>query len=167
MNWPVSRVLRLMALRKKGLSFSMIAEELGGGVTRNACIGQYNRNVAKDPELSLQREHRRALKLKEKIKVRKSPRAVMVNGAIYKVIHEEPANRAATPVLAPPAFNPEPISFFKRRAGKECAYPLWDHTATIGKVCGAAIPRGERPITSQEYCDYHSAVCTVKPRRQW
>lgn len=51
-TWDSARIATLVELRAQGIPFDEIAEQIGGGITRNACIAKHKRYVAAKKELN-------------------------------------------------------------------------------------------------------------------
>ena len=147
MSWTDERVERLSKLWLEGRSASQIANELGGGVTRNAVIGKVHRlglsgratPAASDPD-------------------RAKPKLAM-----------KPVARPAGPVEAPPMQDLKPylassfsgsdvvIPFSDRVTIMDlretmCRWPLGDPTSSEFRFCGC------RTDGSIPYCSAHARV---------
>jgi hypothetical protein len=136
-NWNEERKERLQTLYRDGLSFSLIAAEIG--VTRNAAIGKARRML---------------LPRRIEITQTKPP----------KPREAAPKRQRATFSIKPPAAAAVPSRDYRCTIydlkNRSCRFPLWaagapHHERLYCGVPGASFSKG-RP-----YCRYHTASCAT------
>lgn len=135
--WTDDRVARLKELVRDGVSYSIIAAKLGGGLSRNACIGKARRlGIADDRRPGF--NHRKH-----------TPRA-KVSGKSAAIAPTAPRRQNN----AVPAPQGEPIKFLSRRSG-QCSWPLWDGGTPLAEMecCGNPCP----PEPDSQNCELHAA----------
>lgn len=155
-QWPDSRVERLKTLWGEGLSASVIAAMLGGGITRNAVIGKVHRleleaRVRKVPP----RKNRTPEHLEAK-RLQRAGRRLMFRRADFAV-PEQP--------IAPELPHEENPCQLLDLTDDRCRWPIGDVGEDGFHFCGAGAPI-DRP-----YCAYHSsrayAPSSRAPKPQW
>lgn len=151
MAWTDQQVEHLTKLWFEGKSCSIIAGELGNGLTRNAVIGKLHR-----------------LGLSERVTVPKisKPRAPSISiGRMYRPrpktdrvasVPKMKTYRLPEELPAPP--DCEPVDFFDVKDGL-CRWPLGDPLTDEFKFCGATCE-----ITTT-YCRYHARMA-YRPSEQ-
>jgi GcrA cell cycle regulator len=147
-NWTDERMQQLTDLWRAGLSCSMIAREMGQGLTRNAVIGKVHRmglpGRATVIQLSAgQPRKQRAEESKPRFTKRRRIALGLPAGLPpLKVSLQKPQGEAweAIPGVVP-------VSMIDLEAGR-CKWPVGRETPFL--FCGA-------PATHRHYCDHHHA----------
>lgn len=151
-GWTDERVEALKLPHKDGLSASLIAKNLGGGLSRNAVIGKIHRlgiqrtGVPSKPTTFAPYPERKAAAQQR----RKQP----VDGFTYGVAHRpKPQYQERRQPVSGPIDSPNAKVWTERLFG-ECAYPLEDRGEGADTVsCANRIRHGS------SYCSgHHSAV---------
>ena len=146
-SWTDDRVEALRRLALDGFSASRIAEELGGGMTRNGVIGKAARTG-----ISLGRD-----RLTPTRRVIRTPKARNCSPAKPRVERRAPPRRPATPTQASVALEVT-LAVQARRVSfaalekADCRYPLGDPRSPDFVFCGSPALAG-RP-----YCAGHCAL---------
>lgn len=122
-DWTPQAIQRLREMIAEGCTGQQVADDLGGGLSRNAVIGKASRLGLTWPS---------------------------------KPVRAEPEPPPPEPEPEPPPDGP--VHFLDRPPGR-CIWPLWEHPARIGLVCGAVT---ERPGTA--YCCEHHRLAWAAPR---
>jgi len=144
-NWSEERTRQLESLYRDGLSFSLIAADIG--VTRAAAIGKAHRmKLPRRLELAATKPNSRHVKSARKLRVRKQRER--------KVIVMETAPR--------PAFVPDPNRDYSCAIGAltdvTCRYPLWGISAPHEARLYCGVPNAS-VSTGEPYCPRHAALC--------
>jgi GcrA cell cycle regulator len=144
--WTEARIELLIALHLDGLSFSKIAIELGGGITRNACIGKANR-------LGLSRGSEGKPRIARKRSDPKPPPSVA------RTTRQEEASRVERLKIANHFIQPvsRQLSIFELSEGT-CKWPIGDPKQKGFHFCGAFSPTG------RVYCPYHNKQAYQEPK---
>ncbi len=151
-GWTEERVELLKKLWADGRSSSEIANELGGGLTRNAVIGKVHR-------LKLPTKHR-VLPAGAKPNVRNPALAKPVTGkggrkgapGHKKVFHRPGVPKC--PQVAAPRLNDEPgvdVTHLLGLNAHPCRWPVGDATGEHQQFCG------REPVEGSPYCAGHAA----------
>jgi len=149
-NWNQDRMERLETLYREGMSFSLIADDIG--VSRNAVIGK---------------AHRMGLPRRGELTARLPPRPKVVSQAEsnarrrrLRAMRAAAANLASKPVevfVDPNRDYRCPINDLRDTT---CRYPTWDtstpHQARL--YCGAP---GASLSVGVPYCKRHTSLCDV------
>lgn len=149
-EWPEERVDRLRVLFNRGWSFQQIADDLGGGISRNAVLARaFRMGLERSPQLRRQMRSQQAPKLVQKPKVSAITGGIMHGSA-------EP-----TPPVLPPAradaFRPLPGTFPKPFGEvMVCKWPI--DGFELPMCCG--LPRPD----DLTYCPTHRAMSGTPPR---
>lgn len=146
-NWTDERVAKLTDLWKAGLSCSKIANELGGGATKNSVIGKVQRlklpgRVTTDRYPTRVPGKRGA---DRKVRMTKRRRVALGQPADLpqiKVSQQKPQGEAWAPIQGV-----EPVSLLDLEAG-QCKWPVGQDSPFM--FCGA-------PATHHHYCEHHHA----------
>ena len=137
--WTEKAIATLRRLHAEDLSFAKIADEIGGGVTRNAVIGKAKRLGLPDRRLKETSGKRQPRKMRPKPR-----RPGMVRPPIVKV----------TPLPSPSPEPPDcdPISLMAAGFG-QCRFPVRDFKgADEPFFCGAPSDVGH------SYCAWHRKI---------
>lgn len=161
--WPLDRLSRLVDGHEAGLSFLTIARRLGGGVTRNACIGKgrriglpqrdrdegYRKHVAQQARLLGQR--------REAKKAAKAPPAPPRPPKKVRPISDVRIKAA----LALPGLSPVMISDL---SPNQCRWPVGDPKAADFAFCGRLKADGGSYCTEHHHAGVDHAA-TQRARR--
>lgn len=171
--WTDERVERLRVLAAAGRSASQIADDLGGGVSRNAVIGKALRSGIK-----IGADRKVVTVTKRKARAAAPKRAVQPPAPAKPVVVVKPVvPRAPVAVVKPPRPiepKPEPIaaeilpepdsasavSILAARDG-QCRFPLWGKVlppVREAMVCGAPVKESKCA-----WCAHHFDRVTGKP----
>lgn len=151
--WTVERVNSLKALIAEGASASVIAEELGGGLTRNAVLGKIHR-------LKLSPDHGKGRSV---IRIKLSPaekwrrRRDQINARARERRARERAGRPprsrrpSPPVIPPEVAEPTPESAVTLAAvhGPACRWIIGEPNGFDTLFCGA------EPVSERSWCPFH------------
>lgn len=168
MSWTDEKIAHLRKLAKKGLSAAQIAEELGGGFSRNAVIGKMHRlkiNFTATPRAayvgkSIAAANGKAPLTENQIKhLDKRYAAGKAKKHLGRILEKKFEERVEPTIDHSKVVSPETRVSFLELENHHCRYP-------IGKTppfmfCGdptANLAAG-RP-----YCEAHHAICWVQPR---
>lgn len=142
-NWPEARMIRLESLYKAGLSFSLIALDIGG--TRSAVIGKARRmQLPKRGEVIAAR-----------------PRAATTRG---KQARRRTTFRTTVVMIEPPppAFIVEPGRDYRcsiyELTNKTCRLPLWNIGTPHEERLYCGVPDAD-VSNGRPYCRAHTASC--------
>lgn len=148
-NWNDERTEMLAKFAANGLSAAKIAEQIGGGVTRNAVIGKMLR-------LGIKAVIRPKLKLKEprKVIVRPLPPSLKSSDLSFSK-PPTPVQMTALPIFSTPVR-------IEDLESSMCRWPLGNPCEDSFRYCGAeivVIVRGRMVLNS--YCNGHAALAHV------
>lgn len=158
MNWTDERVELLKKLwTEDGLTANQIAQQLGGGITRNAVIGKVHR-LGLSGRAKTVSQAPRAARPKQKPAAqmqRPMSRPISFGATALKLqadVEAEIDVVAQTAVMIPfPAPTNEKVNIMEL-GYRTCRWPIGDPVASDFGFCGAE-STGEKP-----YCPYHCAV---------
>ncbi|MDQ0462611.1 GcrA cell cycle regulator [Caulobacter ginsengisoli] len=170
-EWSQERVEALKRGFAAGLSFARIAREIGGGVTRNACIGkatrmglERSRDKAAFHQLASKvgtANHKAVEAGRERLKAPPVARATAQNnGFNFRGAHVQPAGLRALAAFDERAF--EGLQGGVAMAEVErhhCRWPFGDPERRDFRFCGARKARGS-------YCSAHAAIAFPVPPEQ-
>lgn len=167
MNWTDERVELLKKLwTEDGLTASQIAQQLGGGITRNAVIGKVHRLGLSGRAKTVSQAPRVARpKQRSTSNVQRTvTRPVSFGSTALKIEAEVELEVVATPavMISFPAPTNEKVNIMQL-GYRTCRWPVGDPVASDFGFCGAE-SSGEKP-----YCPYHCAVAyqpSTERRRQ-
>jgi len=139
--WNEQTVETLKTLAAKGLSASVIAQELGNGCTRNMICGKLHR-------LGIMRGKPRV-----SIEYGKSPPSIKRdrNRFVATRVYSKAPVRVIEPLPEPASPASQPVTLMDIRSGL-CRWPLGDPRAESFRYCGT-----ECELTGS-YCDFHHAL---------
>lgn len=134
----------------QGKSCSIIASELGGGISRNAVIGKIHRLGMSGRVTTVKQYKPRGPSINLSKPYKPREKAARPPKFISKPIPQE----------APPAPDCAPIDFFAVKDGL-CRWPLGDPLSDEFRFCG-----GKSDLT-HSYCPYHARMAyqPAQPRR--
>lgn len=143
-GWTEDRLLQLRALWRDGLSAGQIAEELGGGVTRNGVLGKVHRlGIAARAKVSQSSNQGRQLEARMRARM-KPPKGVRPERTTR--FQPRPALTASPPV-----------DLMQLGFGM-CRWPLWgDYQPPSGKFCGGSA------VDGLPYCAGHCRLAYTAP----
>lgn len=148
-GWTDERIKLLKQLVEQGLSSSLIARELGGGLSRNAVIGKVHR-------LGLAG---RAPKVRQAVRGRNNNRIKLRKIRAPKLVEVAPRAEPLPPEPAPPPDTSCAVSLLELTS-TTCRWPLGDPRDPEFKFCGALCSAEET------YCGYHAGIAYVPANRR-
>lgn len=150
MIWQPEQVEQLRALWADGVSASIIAERMGGGVSRCAVLGKVHRLNLPARIQGVGAVHQRKRPERVNRPLPERPLRVVHRAVAKKKPVEPPRARQATTLA-----DTSPIAFGEARRCR-CAWPLWPDRINYRQtdlstlmVCGAATDG------SSVYCEHH------------
>lgn len=168
-TWPADRVEKLKAGFYAGDSFAQIAAAIGGGVTRNACLGKANRlglvrssdkaafhQIASKVATARHREIAGGIPGTAAERGLRAPvvhRAVGQNNGLnfMKPGAPPPAVKRRQPLFEQPGESSVPLASAHRH---HCRWPFGDPETADFRFCGA-------PRAHGDYCDVHAKLAYV------
>lgn len=147
-DWDQTRMGRLEALYRQGLSFSLIAADIG--VTRSAAIGKARRmRLPPRPPPLVQLESSRSSARQRQPRIRSA-----------KVIRMDAPKR--------PVFVPEPGRDYRCTIydlqDRTCRYPVWDTSTPHPDRLYCGVPAASL-LAGVPYCPCHMTLCGGSPPR--
>lgn len=162
-SWTEERTDRMKVLLGEGLSCSMIATDLGGGLTRNAVIGKISRMGLRTPGRRIPSVCKEAITSagrRRKTRTSAAPKGEWVPTWRFPekpVNHGHPAfEPRETTDIREEFIPPNPVRFIDS-TDQTCKWPLGDPTAAM-MVCGDPV----RDQSGCPYCSFHENVARRK-----
>lgn len=148
-TWTPKRTALLFKLWKEGLSARVIAERLGGGITRNAVISKIHRSP---DSAEMQRRAARPKRSKEHVSTPRIPPRAPGMALIRQQpkVSVKPRPKPIARALPPPL--PRPKLAVCDLTPQTCRWPIGDPQAPDFTFCGRT-PRG-----NHKYCEYHAQL---------
>jgi GcrA cell cycle regulator len=166
-GWTDERTELLQQLWSDGWSCSLIAEELGGGIIRNAVIGKVHRlGLKRESTTESQKPRLRAKKIKSSDQRGTDPyvrqarpqlpqRFPMMIGS-HIIAPRKGEVKEPTEILASTFVCSDPVSFDDLRLS-HCRWPIGDTRVSGFGFCGA-----ERRDEKTSYCAHHHRIAYIQ-----
>lgn len=152
-SWTEERTERMKVLLGEGLSCSMIATDLGGGLTRNAVIGKISRMGLRTPGKRVPTVCKQATTSAGRKRRKRATEDRKGAVALFWRPHDKPIEEPETAEPVVVDYVPTNPILFIDSTEQTCKWPLDEPTAAM-LVCGDPV----RDQSGCPYCTFHSLV---------
>lgn len=170
MAWSQQRIEDFKSLHQTGLSFSLIAEKLGGfdhckDGGRSACIGMAHR--LKLPERDCTTGKTRKARAPRRSRSVLDP---LTRRELFREREKQLSAYAHGPVAAtepsrPKVLRCDHIVQFMQLENRHCRYPLWTGDTPFNEQWYCGIPDAD-VVAGRPYCAEHDRITSGQPRRE-